>query len=103
MSERLTLEEQEVLNRTIQSMNGQGWGIAFGLMLGIGLFVATNVLVFKGGDVIGPHLGLLSQYFPGYRVTFVGSFVGFAYAFVVGYIAGRTILAIYNRMAVKMG
>lgn len=101
--ERLTAEERQVLKETIYGVNEQGWGIALGLMLGIGLFVATNVLVLKGGDQVGPHLGLLGVYFPGYSVTFLGSLVGFVYAFVVGYGVGRTVVTIYNRVATKMG
>jgi hypothetical protein len=102
MSERLTIEEQDLLNKAVQEMNGQGWGIALGLMLGVALFVATNVLVLKGGYPVGPHLGLLRQYFPGYSVTFPGSFIGFGYAFVVGYVIGRSVSTIYNRLILKM-
>ncbi len=87
-----------MLRRVLLRMNEQGWGIAMGLLLGIGLFIATNVLVVRGGETVGPHLGLLAFYFPGYRVTFVGSLIGFVYAFVVGYGLGRTIGAVYNRL-----
>jgi ABC-type dipeptide/oligopeptide/nickel transport system permease subunit len=55
--------------------------------------------VIKGGDPVGPHLSLLSQYFFGYRVTFLGSFVGFAYGFAVGTISGALIGWIYNKIA----
>jgi ABC-type dipeptide/oligopeptide/nickel transport system permease subunit len=55
--------------------------------------------VIKGGDPVGPHLSLLSQYFFGYRVTFLGSFVGFAYGFAVGTISGALIAWIYNKIA----
>jgi hypothetical protein len=84
------------LRRAIARLNARAWGIAFGLLLGGGLFVATNVLVLKGGAVVGPHLALLAVYFPGYRVTFLGSFVGLIYGFVLGYGIGRGIGAIYN-------
>ncbi len=69
-----------------------------GLLLGLGLFIATNVLVLKGGPDVGRHLGLLAAYFPGYRVTFLGSLVGFVYAFVLGYAIGRLIGGVYNRL-----
>jgi hypothetical protein len=98
MQESLKPDELRYVNKTLLRMNEQGWGIAFGLLLGVGLFVATNVLVVKGGPVVGPHLGLLSMFFPGYSVTFFGSFVGFIYAFVVGYAFGRTVSTIYNRL-----
>jgi hypothetical protein len=86
------------LRRAIARLNERAWGIAFGVLLGGGLFIATNVLVLKGGDVVGAHLGLLGQYFPGYRVTLIGSFVGFIYGFVLGYGLGRLVGWVYNRL-----
>jgi hypothetical protein len=67
-----------------------------GLVLGLGLLIATNVLVLKGGPDVGRHLSLLSNYFPGYRVTFIGSLIGFVYAFVLGYGLGRIIGSVYD-------
>ncbi len=58
-------------------------GVAWGLVAGLALFLATNFLVLKGGRVVGPHLSLLRQFFIGYEVSFVGSLIGFAYAFAV--------------------
>lgn len=87
------------LRGTLHRINARAWGIAFGLMMGLALFIATNVLVVKGGSVVGPHLGLLGAYLPGYSVTFVGSVVGFVYLFVIGYGFGRLIGAVYNRVA----
>jgi ABC-type dipeptide/oligopeptide/nickel transport system permease subunit len=53
----------------------------------------------KGGENVGQHLSLLSQFFPGYRVTFLGSLVGFAYAFLTGFIIGVVLGSVYNRVA----
>ena len=86
------------LRRAIQRLNERAWGIAVGMLLGMGLFIATNVLVLKGGPQVGLHLSLLSRYFPGYSVTFVGSIIGFIYCFVLGYILGRIIGVVYNRL-----
>ena len=83
--------------------NEQGWGIAIGLLCGLGLFLATIVLVIKGGPNPGPHLGPPRIYYPGYSVTWFGSAVGFVYAFVVGYGVGRTIATIYNRLIKPRG
>jgi hypothetical protein len=80
-------------------LNGRAWGIALGALFGLGLFAATNVLVIRGGPGVGTHLRLLSTYFPFYDVTFVGSLIGFVYAFVVGYATGRIVCAVYNRAA----
>jgi hypothetical protein len=94
----LSTQEQYILRKELQRMHEQGWGIAIGLVLGLGLFVATNVLVMRGGETVGPHLGLLGVYFPGYSVSFVGSVIGFVYAFVFGYALARVVVTIYNRI-----
>ena len=80
-------------------MNARAWGIAVGLLMGLGLFLATIILVLKGGPLMGAHLGLLGQLLPGYRVTVGGAFIGFGYLFVIGYAIGRTIGAVYNALA----
>jgi hypothetical protein len=80
-------------------LNARAWGIAVGLLFGVGLFVATNVLVLKGGPTVGRHLGLLSAFLPGYRVTLGGSLIGFSYGFVIGYGVGWTIGRVYNAFA----
>lgn len=95
---RLGPSEELALNEALLRLNGRAWGIAFGLLFGGGLFLATNILVLKGGENVGAHLGLLGVYLPGYRVSFVGSLVGFVYLFVIGYAVGRLIGIVYNRM-----
>ena len=67
------------------------------------MFIATNILVIKGGPNPGQHLELLAVFFPGYRVTFPGSIVGFIYAFVVGYALGRLIGMVYNKLTGPAG
>jgi len=99
--ERLSGEEQRALAKVISEVHEQGWGLAVGLVLGLGLLIATNVLVFRGGEEVGPHLSLLSIYLPGYSVTILGSLIGFVYAFVIGYGAGRVVATIYNRLTIK--
>ena len=83
------------------ALNAQAWGISVGLLFGGALFLATNFLVIKGGPQTGRHLMLLSQFFPGYSVTFVGSLIGFIYAFVLGWAVGRIIGAVYNKLAFR--
>ena len=91
-------DESQELKRSLARLNARAWGIAIGLLMGGGLFLATLILVMKGGPNVGQHLGLLRAYFPGYSVSVVGSFVGFIYAFVVGYALGRIIGSVYNRL-----
>ncbi len=89
--------EEVVLTRLLR-LNTTVCGILTGLLAGLGVFIATNWLVLKGGTVVGPHLALLSQFFIGYRVTFLGSLIGFAYAFVWGFLGGFFISWMYNRL-----
>ncbi len=95
-TEQDTLSEDEAVNVYLSRLNGRAWGIAIGFLAGTGLFLATITLVLKGGQDVGAHLSLLANYFPFYSVTIFGSFIGFAYAFVVGYLMGRVISGLYN-------
>jgi len=90
--------DQQQIQSVLLRLNARAWGIAMGLLLGFGLFLATMFLVIKGGPNTGQHLQLLRVFFPGYSVTTLGSLVGFVYGFVVGYGLGRLIGAVYNRL-----
>jgi hypothetical protein len=94
------VDQNDVMLQTaLRRLNARAWGIAVGMLLGFGLFMATNLLVVQGGPHMGRHLNLLSVYFPGYRVSFLGSLIGFVYAFVIGYGLGRLIGITYNWLA----
>jgi hypothetical protein len=93
------VREEELLQNAVIRFNGRLVGLIFGLICGIGLFLATNILVLKGGKQVGAHLILLAQFFPGYRVTFMGSLVGFVYAALVGFVIGWVLGAVYNKIA----
>jgi hypothetical protein len=84
---------------TLLRLNARAWGIAIGLLMGLGLFTATALLIVKGGRTVGPHLSLIGSYLPGYQVTWGGAFIGFVYLFVIGYAIGRVIGGVYNAMA----
>ena len=83
----------------LMRLNGAILGLVLGLLFGFGIFLATNFLLLKGGEVVGPHLSLLGQFFIGYTVTFSGSLIGFLYGFVVGFGLGYIIAGLYNWMA----
>jgi ABC-type dipeptide/oligopeptide/nickel transport system permease subunit len=89
-------EAGELFSRVLW-LNARALALVLGLLCGIAVFVATNWPVIKGGDAVGPHLSLLSQYFIGYRVSFLGSLIGFAYAFAVGAPSGALIGWAYNK------
>jgi len=96
--------ETELLSSSLIRFNSKLLGLVLGITFGLAIFVATNWLVIKGGHinadgeyVVGPNLQLLSQFFIGYRVSFLGSIIGFLYGFASGTIIGSAIGWIYNR------
>jgi ABC-type dipeptide/oligopeptide/nickel transport system permease subunit len=52
----------------------------------------------RGEYIVGPHLQLLSQFFIGYKVSFLGSIIGFFYGFALGTLCGTAIGWIYNKI-----
>jgi hypothetical protein len=91
---RIVLTRLARLNATVQ-------GLVFGTLLGGVIFVATNWLILKGGEPVGPHLALLGQFFIGYRVTFVGSLIGWGYGFITGFLAGYLMAMLYNSIGAR--
>ncbi len=93
------ISEREKLFKGTLWLNAKAFGLVLGLLCGLLIFMATNWLVLKGGEHVGTHLRLLSQYFIGFRVTFLGSLIGFAYGFALGTLGGSFIGWIYNKIS----
>ncbi len=89
-------ETEQLLESAVLHLNANILGLVLGIVAGLGIFIATNFLILKGGEVVGPHLGLLRAFFPYYSVTFFGSLVGFFYGFICGYVAGFITATVYN-------
>jgi protoporphyrinogen oxidase len=79
-------------------IDGLALGASTGVMTGALLCLATLLLVLKGGPVVGPRLGLLAQFLPGYTVTWGGSLLGLLYGFLGGFVAGWSFAALRNVM-----
>lgn len=87
--------EQMILIRMVR-LNAIVQGVVVGFLAAAGLFIATNVLIARGGPNVGQHLELLHHYFPGYSVSFVGSLIGAFWAFVVGFCIAYAAAWLYN-------
>ncbi len=94
-------ETDQILERAVLRLNANILGLVLGILAGLAIFIATNFLILKGGEVVGPHLSLLRAFFPFYTVTFQGSILGFVYGLVCGYLAGFVTASIYN-LVVKL-
>ena len=99
------LPNEEKLLRGVFRLNAKILGLTLGILLGLIIFLGTNWLLIKGGHItpdgkyiVGPHLQLLSQFFIGYKVSFLGSIIGFFYGFALGTLCGTAVGWIYNKV-----
>lgn len=92
------LEEvlEGALTQAFLKLDRVALGLSIGAASGTLLFLATLALVLKGGAAVGPTLGLLGQFFPGYHVTAAGSVLGLLYGFVSGFVVGWTVAFLRN-------
>jgi tetrahydromethanopterin S-methyltransferase subunit G len=90
---------EDLVLTKLMRFNATVIGIVLGIILGLVIFFATNWLVIKGGDVIGPNMALLGHFLIGYRVTFWGSLIGLLYGFVIGFVIGFVFASLYNWIA----
>jgi hypothetical protein len=86
----------EVIIRGFARLDAVALGAALGMTAGLAVAAVTLFLLVKGGDVVGPNLELLGQYFIGYSVTLPGTFIGAAYGVVCGFIVGWAGAALRN-------
>ena len=103
---KIRSDEEKILE-AVAFLNAKMLGLILGILLGLVIFIATNWLLIKGPQaggtgrqVLGPHLQLLSQFFIGYKVSFMGSIIGFLYGFAVGTICGSLVGWLYNRIVI---
>lgn len=71
-------------------------GVAVGVVSGVALWVATAVLLLRGGENVGFHLVRLSFYLPGYDVSWTGAFVGLVDGALVGALLGGLLASLWN-------
>lgn len=86
----------EALSEAFSRLDAPAFSIATGAAAALVLSLATALLVLRGGNVVGPNLQLLSQFFPGYSVTATGSLLGLLYGFIVGFVGGLTFAYLRN-------
>lgn len=70
-------------------------GVAVGVASALIVFGVTAIYLLRDPDP-PIALGLLNQYFYGYTVTWMGSLVGGAWAFMAGFVAGWFIALFRN-------
>ncbi len=96
MSIKLRKSELMLLEAAIR-LNTIVTALAFGLMSGTAIWLATTILVANGGERVGAHLSLLSVFCAGYSVTSDGAWIGFLWGFVYGALSGAILYWTYAR------
>ena len=87
-----------IIVKAFAKLDSTALGLAVGTLCGLVMFLATIVLILKGGAVVGPNLALVGQFFYGYTVTMTGAFVGLVYGFIFGFVVGWLIAALRNAL-----
>ena len=82
-------------------LNVSAFALAFGIWWGAGIFLMTWWLIVTGGTNTGPMM--LDNFYIGYSVTPVGSFIGLGYGLVCGAICGAVFAWLYNFLAGRIG
>jgi protoporphyrinogen oxidase len=94
--EHVTEVVKETLAQVFAKLDPTAFGVSVGLAAGLTIFLATIILLVKGGEVIGTNMGLLSNFFPGYDVTALGSLLGLLYGSVTGFVVGWSVAFLRN-------
>jgi hypothetical protein len=76
--------------------NAHVMGLIAGILAAAILVVATLVLVLRGDENPGPTLGMLRLFFPGYRVSFGGAWIGALWSALFGYAGGALFARAYG-------
>jgi protoporphyrinogen oxidase len=92
----LEASADEVIEVVFARLDPVALGTAIGIVSGVGLWLATIVLVLKGGRTVAPTLSLLSNYLVGFKVTWAGSVVGLIEAGVLGFVLGYILAWLRN-------
>mgnify|MGYP001367910496 CR=1 FL=1 len=71
-------------------------GVAVGVVSGFGIFMASVVLLLRGGSAPGPTLSLLGNYLFGFEVTWGGAVIGLLEGGLLGFAVGALAAGLRN-------
>jgi protoporphyrinogen oxidase len=91
-----TLTADELIEAAFADMDPVALGYSVGSVCGLTLFLATIILLVKGGPVVGPTLSLLDNYLLGFKVSWSGALVGLAEAGCGGFVLGYVFATLRN-------
>lgn len=86
-----SIRDHEILSAVFAKMDVVAMSVAVGSLCSLLLFLATAVLLMQTAPEnypVGAHLSDLSDYLPGYSVSWAGALIGACYGFLFGALAG---------------
>ena len=81
-------DEEEIIEIAFAKLDPVAMGVAIGTVSGLLIFIATVMLVIKGGSAVGPNLSLLGHFLIGFQVTWGGALVGILEGGIGGFAIG---------------
>ena len=91
-------EAATLIDDLLKKLDPIALGIACAMLAGAGLALATAILLLKGGEEIGPTLGLLSHFLPHYAPTWSGLIWGSFEAAGLAFLGGACFASLRNRL-----
>jgi protoporphyrinogen oxidase len=88
--------DRELIRSAFARYDPLALGGAVGVVMGLGIFFATAVLLLRGGEPLGPTLSLLGNYLLGFEVSWPGAFLGLAEAGAAGFGFGHVLANAIN-------
>jgi len=81
------------------TLNAKYFGLAGGILWGLSMFVITLVSVFTGYGT--GFLNIVSNIYPGYSISLLGSVIGLIYGFIDAFIGLYIFAWLYNWLEKK--
>jgi protoporphyrinogen oxidase len=95
--EEKTLKATEAaFTRAFLKLDPLAFGAAWGLVVGLCLCLVTFIVLHNQPEGITDYLWLISQYLPGYGVTWLGGVLGLFYGFIGGFLFGSGFAILKN-------
>jgi hypothetical protein len=97
VGEAIAKSEDKVIEVAFAKIDPLALGVAVGVVSGLGIFMASAILLLKDEPVVGPMLSLLGNYLIGFNVTWVGAVIGLFEGGLLGFAVGALAAGLRNR------
>jgi hypothetical protein len=97
VGEAMEESEDKVIEIAFAKIDPLALGVAVGVVSGLGIFMASAILLLRSGPVVGPTLTLLGNYLFGFEVTWAGAVVGLFEGGLLGFAVGALAAGLRNR------